>query len=170
MLEEDYLPVGEVSTFATEIEIKNDEIILKGDSVFGGYLENYRGGFFKENGKNCYRTGDLGFIKEGKLYCIGRKDQQIKWKGYRIELSDVEQNILKIQGIKECVVIPKYQNHIVKKLCAYLVVEDGITISYIQTQMSSFLPDYMIPKVIKIIDFIPMTKNGKLDRKRFINL
>ena len=107
MLDFDLLPVGKVSTAAVDLFFDNDEIVLKGKSVFDGYLNLESESVYLEDGRSCYKTGDIGFIKNDYLYCKGRIDQQIKYQGYRIELLDIEQNLLKIDGIVEAVVIAK---------------------------------------------------------------
>lgn len=160
------LPVGEVNTFATDIEIVDDEIILKGKSVFSGYLGNYIGGYYNENNVNCYRTGDIGYIEDGKLYCKGRKDSQVKYKGYRIELNDIEYNINLISGVKECAVVAKYnENLVVKTIKAFVVVDNSQDANYVKTELKKYIPAYMMPKAIKIIDKLPINQNGKVDRK-----
>lgn len=165
------LPVGDMKTCATDIEIINDEIILKGDSVFSGYLNNFTGGYYKENNVNCYKTGDIGFILNDKLYCKGRKDNQIKFKGYRIELNDIEYNINLIKGVKECAVVAKYnENSVVKTIKAFVVKENDIGVNYIKSELEKYIPIYMIPKTIKIIDKLPMNQNGKIDRKALSDL
>ena len=169
--EEKLLPVGEVNKFATDIEIVDDEIILKGSSVFGGYLSEHVGGYYKENGINCYKTGDIGYIKDGKLYCKGRKDSQVKYKGYRIELNDIEYNINLLEGVKECAVVAKYNDDlVVKTIKAFVVVEDGIDRNYIKQELEKYIPGYMMPKTIKIIDKLPINQNGKIDRKALSEL
>ncbi len=168
MLEkEEILPVGEINNFATLIEIVNDEIILKGDSVFNGYLLNYDGGHYWENDINCYKTGDVGYIKDGKLYCKGRKDNQIKYKGYRIELADIESNINLIDGIASSVVLAKYDDKKVnvKTIQAFVMVDKKIDIGYIKKELEKLIPKYMMPKMIKIVDKLPINHNGKIDRK-----
>ena len=80
MLEKDYLPVGDIKTSAVNISIVKDEIVLKGDSVFNGYIGDYIGGYYKEGNVNCYLTGDIGYIENDLLYCKGRIDNQIKYK------------------------------------------------------------------------------------------
>ncbi len=160
------LPVGEVNTAATYIEIIDDEIVLKGKSVFSGYLNNYIGGYYKEDNINCYKTGDLGYIKDRKLYCKGRKDNQVKYKGYRIELDDIEHNINLIDGVIDCAVIAKYSdNFIVKTIKAFIVVNNNQDATYIKNELEKLIPIYMIPKTIKIIDKLPINRNGKIDRK-----
>ncbi len=165
------LPVGEINNFATDIQIINNEIILKGDSVFNGYLGNYLGGYYKEDNINCYKTGDIGYIEEGKLYCKGRKDNQIKYKGYRIELNDIEYNINLIKDVKDCAVIAKKdKNNITKTIKAFVVVNSNKDAKYIKNELEKLIPSYMIPKTIKIIDSLPINQNGKIDRKALSEL
>lgn len=167
MLREDKsLPVGEISTAAVEIDISDGEIVLKGKSVFSGYLNNIDGGHFYEDGLNCYKTGDMGCIEGNRLYCFGRKDNQIKFKGYRIELDDIEQNIGNIKGVTDCAVVSKSsENNSVKTIKAFVVSEDFCDEEYIRCQLKQKLPDYMIPKIIKRVERLPVNGNGKTDRK-----
>ena len=165
------LPVGEVNTFATDIEIIDEEIVLKGKSVFSGYLGENIGGYYKENNINCYKTGDIGYIEDGKLYCKGRKDNQVKYKGYRIELNDIEYNINLIDGVRECAVVAKYNdNLVVKTIKAFVVVEGKKDANYLKTELEKLIPTYMLPKTIKIIDKLPINQNGKIDRKALSEL
>ena len=118
-----------------------------------------------KNKINCYKTGDLGFIKDNKLYCKGRIDNQIKYKGYRIELSDIEHNLSEIKGIEECAVVAKLnENNTVKTIKAF-VVGKNLQIEYIRKKLENKIPGYMMPKTIKIIEKLPVNQNGKLDRK-----
>jgi len=171
LLKEEILPVGVVDDLATELTIHDDEIILKGNSVFSGYLNNHIGGYYKEDGKNCYKTGDIGYIKDKKIYCCGRKDRQIKYKGYRIELDEIETSMYSIDGIKECAVIAKYDNNkAVKLIKAFVVLDDKKDVDYVKLQLKELIPEYMIPKIIKKIEKMPINKNGKIDRKLLIDL
>lgn len=166
---EELLPVGSINNLATDVEIIDDEIVLKGPSVFSGYLGNIKGGYYKENNINCYKTGDIGFIKDNKLYCKGRKDSQIKYKGYRIELNDIEYNISKIKGVLECAVIAKYnEDNVVKTVKAFVV--GNVDASYIKEELQKKIPGYMMPRTIKILDKLPINQNGKIDRKALRDL
>lgn len=69
------LPVGFINNFA--VDIIDDEIVLKGDSVFNGYLGDFIGGHYVLDGVNCYKTSDVGYIENGMLFCIGRRDSQV---------------------------------------------------------------------------------------------
>lgn len=172
ILSNDYLPVGNLYTSAVKIDIEDNQIILKGDSVFDGYLGIASDNYYKENGVNCYKTGDIGLIKEDYLYCTGRIDNQIKYMGYRIELGDIENNLLKIDGIKEAVVICKYKDNsnIVKLIKTYVTISKNINTTYIKKELSKLIPSYMIPKIIEIVDSIPINNNGKYDRKKLSEL
>ncbi len=172
MLTKEYLPVGNITTSSTTIEINNNEIVLKGNSVFNGYLDIKSNNYYKENNINCYKTGDIGHIENSLLYCSGRKDNQVKYKGYRIELGDIENNLLKITEIKEAVVIPKYKDNtnIVKLIKAYIVLNTPITIQEIKNKLEKLIPSYMIPKTIVFLEKIPINNNGKYDRKKLSTL
>lgn len=162
---EELLPVGTISDAATEIEIEDGEIVLKGKSVFSGYLG-------EEVGKRLvsgYKTGDIGYIHAGKLYCKGRKDSQIKYKGYRIELSEIETDISRIPGVENCAVVAKKNPEgEVKMIKAFFSGEAEE--NFIRKELSEKLPDYMIPKIIRKLPKLPMNKNGKTDRKELEKL
>lgn len=172
MLENDYLPVGKIDEAAVNIEIIDDEIILKGKSVFGGYLNLISENYFSENDINCYKTGDIGRIEKNLLYCFGRKDEQIKYMGYRIELGDIENNLLKIDEVREAVVVADYKENtnLVKNIKAFITVSCDISIGDIKNKLKKVLPEYMIPKKISIMDKIPINQNGKYDRKKLKKL
>lgn len=171
MLDNELLPCGDINNFATEINIVNDEIVLKGKSVFGGYLGEYSGGYYKENNINCFKTGDIGFIENNYLYCNGRKDSQIKYKGYRIELNDIESNIYRVNGVKQCAVVAKYQDKFnIKIIKAYVVLEDGYSEEYVKENLKKLIPLYMIPKQIIKLEALPINCNGKIDRKKLMEL
>lgn len=171
------LPVGVISDAAVDIAVEDGEIVLRGASVFGGYLGGVVGGYFREDAVNgdrindgCingYRTGDLGEIRDGYLYCLGRKDSQIKYKGYRIELYDIERNIAALPGVRACAVTAKRSGDgTVRWIAAYAVSDDAAcTAEAVRDALRSKLPGYMIPKVIRMMDALPVNANGKIDRK-----
>jgi amino acid adenylation domain-containing protein len=118
-------------------------------------------------GERIYRTGDLGrFLPDGDIQCGGRMDNQVKVRGYRIETGEIEQSLLKIPGIREAVA------HIVEidgvnEITAYLVPE-GETIpapAELQERLAEYLPDYMLPTYYVPLKSVPLTPNGKTDRK-----
>ena len=173
MLQDDRpLPVGDMRTNAVDIVINDGEIVLKGKSVSQGYLGDIDGDFFSEDGRQCYRTGDLGYIYDGMLYCTGRKDSQVKYNGYRIELMDIENNIISIPGVQECAVIAKYtESNTVKTIKAFVTAETKkLNPVYIRNELSKKIPGYMIPRTIEILDRLPVNQNGKIDRKALAEL
>ena len=164
MLDNELLPVGDKNNLACHIDIANNEIVLSGDSVFNGYLNNIQGGLYQDNKIKYYKTGDIGYFKDNYLYCDGRVDNQIKYNGYRIELSDIENNLLKIDGVIDACVIAKRQDNIIKLIKGFVVI-NKYDIDYVKQELSKLIPSYMMPKVIVKIDRMPINKNGKVDRE-----
>lgn len=164
MLDSKILPVGDMFNNACKIEIINNEIVLKGKSVFNGYLGNIIGGFYKENNINCFKTGDIGYIENNLLYCMGRSDNQIKYKGYRIELSEIEYYLNSIKEVDNSCCIAIKDNDIVKSIKAFVEVNNSISDIEMKEKLNKLLPSYMIPKTIVILDKLPINKNGKIDR------
>lgn len=165
------LPVGELDHAACEITLTDGEITLKGNSVFSGYFDGSSGGYYEEGGRPCFRTGDLGWIEGNRLYCKGRRDRQIKWKGYRIELDEIEQTILTVPGVTNAAVCAKRNEEgVVRLIKAFVVLESGMTAEALRQRLRNQLPPYMIPKSITETDAIPINANGKIDRKRLEEL
>lgn len=158
------LPVGKATEAAVGIEIDDGEIVLRGDSVFGGYLNGEPGGWFREEGVNCFRTGDLGYFENGWLFCRGRKDRQVKYKGYRIELDEIEQQIGRMDGVDTCAVTVKNDGSgavTMIKACFTGTAEP----ESVKDRLRLELPEYMVPKLVRRVDRLPVNANGKLDRK-----
>lgn len=158
------LPVGATDDFATDVEIDDDEIVLSGPSVFPGYV----GGAQSEcmlSGKRRYRTGDMGFIRDSYLYCLGRKDSQIKYKGYRIELSEIEQSIRTLEGVDDCAVVAVRNGDGIVRMIKACVTGNKLDADIIRERLAEKLPAYMIPKTIRILDKLPVNSNCKTDRK-----
>ena len=147
------------------------EILITGDSVSKGYIGNdVKNAFIEYKGAKGYLTGDLGYKKEGLLYYKCRKDRQIKYKGYRIELQDIEKNIELITYIEKAVVIAKkdeYGN--VKRIIGFVKLKENVdkNISEIQNDLKLKLPIYMCP-YIKIVKQFPLNENGKCDEKKLL--
>lgn len=154
------LPVGDISLAACKIEIENGEIILSGASVFGGYI----GAAERTGGR--FATGDLGEIRGGKLYCTGRIDGRIKYKGYRIELGDIEANILAVGGVRACCAVAKRsKNGDTAYIKVFVSAEPTLGEETLRTALKSALPEYMIPKVIEFLPQLPVNEHGKTDRR-----
>ncbi|UCH97509.1 MAG: AMP-binding protein, partial [Candidatus Aminicenantes bacterium] len=113
-----------------------------------------------------YRTGDLArWWWDGNIQFLGRIDQQVKIRGQRIEPGEIELQLLKHDRIKEAVVLDRKEENGEKYLCAYIVSKETPGLKELKEYLSRVLPAYMIPAYIINIDRIPLTPNGKVDRK-----
>lgn len=156
-------------------ESKKGELLLMGAQVGLGYfndvdrtndqfIQNPINKFFKDI---SYRTGDLMELKaDGKLYFIGRKDNQIKHLGYRIELEEIESALNSIIEVKESCVVYKKESNGMGQIIAY--VSSTETAGDILKELKVRLPEYMIPRKVEILPELPKNKNGKIDRS-FLN-
>jgi len=113
-----------------------------------------------------YRSGDLAkWLSDGNIEFLGRVDYQVKIRGYRVELGEIENRLLKLRGIKETVVMIREESNSGKYICAYIVSTKDYNISEIREFLSQELPDYMLPSYFISIEKIPLTPNGKVDRR-----
>ncbi|RMZ60274.1 amino acid adenylation domain-containing protein, partial [Chryseobacterium nematophagum] len=122
----------------------------------------------KEIGYNSriYKTGDLvRFLPDGNLQYIGRNDFQVKIRGYRIELGEIENALLSYAGIRQGVVLAKEQGSGIKYLVGYYVSDAAVNHEDLSLHLSGHLPDYMVPSVYVHLEELPLTLNGKLDRR-----
>lgn len=156
-------------------EGEKGELILAGPSVSKGYLGEpllTENAFGIINGMNAYRTGDAGFIQDGVVYCQGRLDYQIKLHGYRMELEEIEFHLNQSDYIKAAIIIPYAPNEEIEYLIAAVVPADHSfdkeykLTAAIRKDLSLRLPAYMIPRKFTYHTAIPMTMNGKADRKK----
>jgi len=119
-----------------------------------------------------YKIGDLArWLPDGNIEFLGRKDGQVKIRGYRIEVGEIESLLLQHPAIKEAVVIAKEDKQGDKRLIAYVVPEENTDSSLrlepaIRKYLKEKLPGYMIPSAFVMLDKIPLTHNGKVDKKR----
>ena len=123
------------------------------------------------NGLRGYHTGDKGYLENGMLFYCGRIDLQVKLHGYRIELEDIENNIRRLPGVEHVVVLPNERDGKVKSLTAYVVeselpADQRAEAAELKKGLLAFVPDYMVPKKFVFLAQMPMTNNGKADRKR----
>ncbi|MGF7029123.1 amino acid adenylation domain-containing protein/non-ribosomal peptide synthase protein (TIGR01720 family) [Paenibacillus mucilaginosus] len=117
-------------------------------------------------GERVYRTGDLArWLPDGTLEYLGRMDHQVKIRGYRIELGEVESRLLDTPSITEATVLALDDEEGAKYLCAYIVAECVLTSGDIRSALAEKLPAYMIPSFIMQLDSLPLTVNGKVDRR-----
>ena len=164
-------------TYPGKTEGEKGEIVIAGNTVAAGYLnqpELTADKFFKLSTPDgdmwAYKTGDEGYKEKNLLYYCGRMDFQIKLNGYRIELGDIESNILEMDDVTYCVVLPIEKRGEVKGLAAFVTldhpVEDEFEYSQsVRKYIAEKLPHYMVPKKCIVLDEMPMTNNGKADRR-----
>lgn len=146
------------------------ELCIGGKSVGRGYL--HRADFTEEkfipfiDGTRLYRTGDIARWKEdGTIEFLGRMDQQVKIRGFRIELGEIEGALLNHKQLREVVVIDHKDDQNNRCLVAYYVADSELTVSEFRDFLSQKLPDYMIPGYFIKLTQIPLTSNGKVNRR-----
>jgi amino acid adenylation domain-containing protein len=116
-----------------------------------------------------YRTGDMArWTVDGVVEFLGRMDDQVKIRGYRVEPGEIENVLQNITGIGQAVVVVQHDELNNKRLIGYIVADKTINVEEIKDQLTNRLPDYMIPSAIIIVDGIPLTANGKTDRKKLL--
>jgi D-alanine--poly(phosphoribitol) ligase subunit 1 len=149
------------------------EIVIAGPNVSPGYLgrpELTAAAFFEQGDRRAYRTGDQGRFRDGLLFFEGRMDSQLKISGYRIEVGDVEANLLALPSVRDAVVTPVIKNGAAQSLAAFVVLSSRIEASHfeltqsLRRQLAERLPLYMLPRKFVFLDAFPLTANGKADR------
>ena len=121
-----------------------------------------------ETSERLYRTGDqVRWLEDGNLEFHGRIDNQVKVNGQRIEIGGVESRIRQLEVIKDAVVIALEDQNAKKYLCGFIVLaeEEKQSVQVIKNLLAQEIPGYMVPRIIKTLDLIPMTTNGKADKK-----
>ncbi len=149
------------------------ELVIGGKNTGRGYTDiieterKFSRNKFNQNVHDrIYYTGDMARILEnGEIEYLGRGDNQVKLRGYRIELEEIENQLLSHSLINQATVIPREGKNSNKYLCAYIVGEKDINIHQVKDFLAKKLPEYMIPAYIVQLDKIPLSQNGKIDRK-----
>jgi len=147
------------------------EICIAGKGVAVGYLnrdeltnEKFVNDPFGDG--RMYRTGDLArWLPDGNIEYLGRIDEQVKIRGFRIELGEIESRIHETGLVKDCCVIVKNDGTGEKSIYAYYTSGEEVAVSDIRAALRKSLPGYMIPAYMMQIDSLPVTQNGKLDKK-----
>ncbi len=148
------------------------ELCISGAGLARGYLnqEQLTNQKFIDHpfikGEKLYKTGDLAqWLLDGTINFIGRKDDQVKIRGYRIELGEIETVLSRELGVKDSCVLVRDGVGGDKQLVGYVVSENEFDEQEIQNSLRSKLPEYMVPQLWVRLDEMPLTNNGKIDKK-----
>ncbi|MGX1572664.1 amino acid adenylation domain-containing protein, partial [Paenibacillus terrae] len=148
------------------------ELCIGGAGVARGYLNraDLTAEKFVANpyvpGERLYRTGDLArWMPDGNVDFIGRMDYQVKIRGYRIELGEIETVIQRVPGVRQAIVIDRTDERGHKYLCGYITGEAELRIEEVQAELEAGLPAHMVPARLMRLETVPLTSNGKIDRK-----
>jgi amino acid adenylation domain-containing protein len=152
------------------------ELYIGGKSVARGYLNSPEltaerfipEPFSAEIGARLYSTGDVArYLADGQLEFLGRQDQQVKVRGFRIELGEIETALREHERVREAVLAAYGDPHADTRLAAYVVAADGRapTGGQLRAFLKEKLPEYMVPQLYLVLDKLPLTPHGKLDRR-----
>lgn len=172
------VPIGNPLTNNTILILNNNlsiqpigitgNLYISGANVSKGYLNNSdltNKTFLKINNSLYYNTGDLAYFdSDGIIHFVGRKDNQIKLHGYRIELGEINNTLKSIPEILNSFTTIKNINGS-NAICSYVVTKE-LTILQIKEKLKNLLPYYMMPNYISLIDSMPLTSNGKIDKSK----
>jgi amino acid adenylation domain-containing protein len=147
------------------------EIYVVGAGVARGYLRRpeltaERFVRLPESGQRAYRSGDLArALPDGDLVYLGRADQQVKIRGHRIELGEIQSRLLEIPGVSDAAVVHRREGDDAE-IIAYVVPEVGQRLStrLLRAELAGRVPSYMVPSAVVLLERLPLTVNGKLDQ------
>ena len=178
-------PISNVQTYIVDNNVNMlpigvvGELCISGDSLARGYLNQseltaekfIRNPFSDDPNSRLYKTGDLArYLPDGNIEFIGRKDDQVKIRGFRIELGEIESALNQQEEVSANVVLVKEFNSGSKQLVAYVVPskdigDKNLNVEKLRGELSKTLPEYMVPSLFVSLETIPVTPNGKIDKK-----
>jgi len=152
------------------------ELLIGGDGLARGYLNRpditaerfVPNRFSSEPGARLYKTGDITrYLPDGNIEFVGRRDDQVKVRGFRIELGEIEAALSSHPSVRECAVVVREASGGDKQLVGYVAVDasENLTSRDLRTYLLEKLPEYMSPTTFIILEELPLTSNGKVDRK-----
>ena len=154
------------------------ELFIAGDGLAKGYWrdsEQTRARFITHprTGERLYRTGDLGrYLPSGDIEFLGREDSQVKILGHRVELGEIESVLARHDTVAEAAVVAVGNARQGRRLAAFVVLQQGQSLDAgkLRGFLREHLPEYMVPSAISLLDAMPLSSNGKIDRKRLESL
>ena len=171
-------PIGNVHVYVVDEHLSlvplgaPGEIVFSGVCVGRGYIndpERTRRAFLADphrEGNRLYRSGDYGrWLPDGKLEFLGRRDTQVKISGFRIEIGEVENTLLRLAGVRDGAVVVAERADRSKQLVAFYSGEQPLDVNVVRDRLRESLPEYMIPSAFLWRGALPLTANGKIDRK-----
>jgi len=150
------------------------ELYLGGAGLARGYLnrpemtdERFIANPFGDAGSRLYKTGDLArFLADGNIQYLGRLDNQVKIRGFRIEIPEIEATLGKYPAIVESAVLAlENSDRKEKSLVAYIVADNNLDLAELRKFLNKWLPNHMVPSSFILLDAMPLTPNGKMDRR-----
>jgi amino acid adenylation domain-containing protein len=171
-------PINNVSVYVVDEHLSPvplgapGEIVFSGVCVGRGYIndpERTERAFMPDPhraGQQLYRSGDYGrWLPEGKLEFLGRRDTQVKISGFRIEIGEIENRLLRLPGVREGAVVVTERADRSKQLVAFYSGQRPLDLDALRDRLSASLPTYMVPAAFQWRESLPLTGNGKIDRK-----
>ncbi|WP_106803967.1 amino acid adenylation domain-containing protein [Pseudomonas sp. S5D5] len=148
---------------------QNAELYIAGPQLARGYLDAQHdaGRFIQRDGERLYRTGDRArYRHDASLEITGRTDRQVKVRGFRVELDEIQAQLASLSGVAQAAVECLPKGELGQQLFAFLTLAPGhsLTVAQLHGQAQDRLPDYMLPN-LRIVEALPLMGNGKLDRK-----
>ncbi|EPD66415.1 non-ribosomal peptide synthetase [Streptomyces sp. HGB0020] len=166
-------PIANVRVYVVDADLQPvplgapGEIVFSGVCVGRGYVndpERTKAAFGEDPyrpGERLYRSGDHGrWLPDGKLEFLGRRDSQIKIRGFRVEIGEIENALLRVPGVRDGAVVVRAE-----QLVAFCTGDEPVGAEEVQNKLAASLPSYMVPAVVHWRERLPLTANGKIDRK-----
>ncbi|MER5177304.1 amino acid adenylation domain-containing protein [Streptomyces sp. NPDC002896] len=177
------LPVSNVHVYIVDEHLNPvplgapGEIVFSGICVGRGYVndpDRTKQAFMPDphrEGARLYRSGDHGrWLPEGKLEFLGRRDTQVKIRGFRIEIGEIENTLLQVPGVRDGAVVVAERADQSKHLVAFYSGPQALPVDVLRDRLGESLPAYMVPSAFHWRESLPLTANGKIDKRALASL
>ena len=165
VLDEDLQPVGERQVGSLYVSSRNLGRGYVGDKQ-GSFLKNHLNESGEVDHILLYKTGDYVQVNQGRLYYEGRLDSQVKVRGHRVDLIEIEKAVQEVEGVIKTIVLCYKPGDSQQRILCYYTVKEGQFLheKKLETMLAEKLPEYMLPRLFKLFTF-PLLVNGKVDRQ-----